>query len=395
MRKIFEWLGVQAENRGLLVTINLSFFFSGLMMVMLGAILPFIRSDYALSYTQTGLIFSFHQVGNLTAVLAAGVLPYWIGRKRSTLLLSAGATLGLTLAIVAGHPLLLMVAFAFTGIGRGTFSNICNAVNTEISSNKTAALNVLHSGYALGALISPMVVFAYVSVMGSPGWRFAVATVAFFMAVAWLLILRSELPPIPPKKEKGGSFTFLKHKSFWIPTMLLFFYLAVEVSIVGWFVVYFLDIGVLPPVLSGFVPTFHWSMVMVGRLFIASISLRVKNKNMMLVIMAFAALFSFTGLMLSATAVSSVIFLVLLGLSLAGVYPTTIASMTGENSAVSIGFTIAIATFGGILMPSIIGVLADVRGISEAIALVLVVLIVVTALAVVKIFTERQAYRQH
>jgi len=390
MHKIFVWLGVQPKNHSLLVTINLSFFFSGLMMVMLGVILPFIRDDHALSYTQTGMIFSAHQLGNLTAVLAAGVLPYIIGRKKSTLLLGAGSTIGLVLAVLAGNPFLLMVAFALTGIGRGTFANVCNSVNSEISSNKTAALNVLHSGYAMGALISPMVVFAYVSIVGSHGWRLAPATVAACLFTAWVLIFRSNLPEVPPKKEKGGSFSFLKQKSFWIPTMLLFFYLAVEMSIIGWFVLYFLDIGVLPSWLSGLVPTLHWSMVMVGRIVVATIALRIRNKNMMLITMAIAAMVSFAGLLLSASAVPSVIFLILLGLSLAGVYPTTIASMTGENSSVSIGFTIAIATAGGILMPIIIGAVADARGISEAIALLLVGLIIVTIVAIVKMVTERK-----
>ena len=229
MQKVFVWLGVKPENRSLLVTINLSFFFSGLMMVMLGVILPYIRDDHALSYTQAGMMFSTHQFGNLTAVLTAGALPYVIWRKKSTLILGAGSTLGLVLAVLAGNPFLLMIAFAMTGIGRGTFANVCNSVNAEIAGNKAAALNVLHSGYAMGALLSPMVVFVYVTIFGTPGWRLAPATVAACLATAWILIARSKLPEVPPKKEKG-ALTFLKQRNFWIPTMLLFFYLAVEVK---------------------------------------------------------------------------------------------------------------------------------------------------------------------
>jgi MFS family permease len=173
MRKLLAGLEVAPDNHGLLTAVNYAFFVSGIAAIMLGVLLPYIRAEYSLNYTQSGLMFSSHQLGNFCAVLAAGVLPYMIGRKKSTLLMGAGTALGLILIVAARDPWLLMLAFALTGVGRGTMSNICNVVIADISGNRAVALNVLHSVFATGALISPVIVFLSRWLL-SPGQSFPI-----------------------------------------------------------------------------------------------------------------------------------------------------------------------------------------------------------------------------
>jgi fucose permease len=359
------------------------------MVVMLGLILPYIRSQNNFTYTQAGLMLSFHQVGYLLAVLVAGVLPFLIGRKRSTLLLCGGAVAGLVLAIFMQNWPLLVLAFALTGVGRGTLSNTCNVTVADVAGNRAAALNLLHSAFAFGAFVSPVIIFLWGAVSGVSAWKFGAVTVAVLLSVAWTLILRSNMPGVTQKKEDDRSFVFLKRASFWIPTMLLFLYLAVESSIVGWFVLYFIDAGLLPRWLTNFVPTMFWGMMMVGRSSVAAASGRIRNKNRALLIMATATALCFAVMLFSNSAILSVIFLLGVGLSLAGIYPTTMATRRGATSSVSTGFTIAISSFGSILMPGIIGAVADRRGLSNGIALVLVVLVLMVAVACVKIVFER------
>jgi len=390
MRKILAGLEVAPDNRGLLAVINFAFFTSGIMAIMLGVLLPYIRAEYSLSYTQSGLMFSGHQLGNFCAVLAAGVLPYVLGRKKSTLLMGAGTALGLILIVAAQNPWLLMIAFILTGIGRGTMSNICNVVIADISGNRAVALNVLHSVFATGALISPVIVFLYVSAIGASGWKPAALTAASLAIIALALISRSKLPDTPAQKDKDSSRAFLKKSSFWIPTLLLLCYLAVETSIIGWFVTYFIDVGILPAVVAGFVPAMFWLMMMTGRLSVAFISKRIQNKNRMLLTMALLTTFCFIGLMLSGSPIPTVIFLLGIGLGMAGIYPTTMATMSGITSTVSVGFTVAIASLGGIFMPGIVGAVADSHGIANGIAMLLSMLIGMVALVILKIITERR-----
>ena len=391
MQTLISRLEVAPQNHGLWGVINFSFFINGIMVIMLGVLLPHIKAEHALSYTQTGIMFSFHQLGTFCAVLVAGVLPYMIGRKNSILLMLSGAAFGLTLAVLAQNWYLLILAFALTGIGRGALNNACNVMISDISGNRTAAMNVLHSCWAFGALISPVLVFLWIFSTGASGWKMAALTVALLKTIAWLFFLRANLPSLPPKKEKGASLSFLREASFWIPTMLMFCYVAAESSIIGWFVLYFINDDILPRSFAGFVPTIYWAIIAAGRIGVALISYRIRNKNRALVLMALCATGCFAGMLFSSSALVSVIFLLGIGLSMAGIYPVTMATMKGATSSVSLGFTVAISGLGGILMPGIVGAVADARGITQGIALVLAASVMMVLFAVSKVLNDRAA----
>lgn len=388
MRKFLRSLEVAPENQGLLRAIYFAFFTSGLMSIMLGTILPYIRDENALSYSQSGLMLSAHQFGNLCAVLAAGVLPYAVGRKKSTLIMGAGTALGLILMTVVHSPWPLVAAFAFTGIGRGTMSNICNVVASDVSGNKTGALNLLHAVFAIGALSSPVIVYVFTGLSGA-GWKYSAQTAAVLAISAWIFIARSKLSDTPVQKEKGGSFSFFKDASFWINTMILFCYLCAEASIIGWFVIYFEDLGILPAAVAKFTPSMLWLMIMIGRLSCAAVSWRV-NKNKLLLTLALAFAACFAGMLLSRSAVMCVIFLLGIGLSMAGIYPTTFSTLSGTSSTVVTGFVIAIASLGAIIMPGIVGAVADVHGLAGGVAMIMTALSGMVILVVVKLVRARR-----
>jgi fucose permease len=390
MRNLINKLEVNPQDYGLWSILNFAFFANGFMVIMLGVLLPYIKAEQAFNYTQTGFIFSAHQVGTFVAVLAAGSLPYIIGRKKTLLLMVAGAVVGMTLAIFVNILFLFIVAFALTGITRGVLNNACNVIIAGISGNRAASMNVLHSGWAFGALISPVVVFMWISIAGDYGWRLSSLTVAIFMAIAWLTIAGTKLPELPPKREKATSLSFLGTLSFWIPTILLFLYVAAEASIIGWYALYFIDAGTLPRGIAGLVPTIHWTMMTIGRISVAVIAIRIRNKNKALFLMVLASAISFGGMLLSNSMLLNILFLLGIGLGMAGIYPTTIATMKGATSDLSLGFTVAISGLGGILMPTIIGAIADIHGLAIGISLILVVLILMALFAGFKIINERK-----
>jgi len=387
MQKLFAMLDVKPENRMLFMALNSAFFANGITVIMLGTVLPNILTTNQLSFTQGGLMLSLHQVGNLGAVLIAGFLPFAIGRKASTLILTIFTMMGLALIILSGNFILLLVAFAMTGIGRGTVSNAANVVVADIAGNKSSALNIVHSIFAIGAFISPAIVYISIRFVN---WKIAVLAAIIISTVAWMLILRSRMPKLTNKESSARDLSFLKKAWFWVPTMLLFFYLAVETSIIGWFVSYFIEAGVLPAGMAGFVPSMVWFTMILGRVLSAILSKHTQRKNDMLLIFAIAATICFVGLMFSRSVIPCIIFLQGIGFSLAGIFPTTMATMKGVTSSVAVGFTIAIASFGGILMPGIIGAVADTFGLPNAIALLTIALIGLITTVILKIAVDKK-----
>jgi FHS family glucose/mannose:H+ symporter-like MFS transporter len=56
---------------------------NGLYAMILGSLLPLISNEYGLNNTISGALLSAHQAGNLFAGFIAGVLPIYLGRKKS------------------------------------------------------------------------------------------------------------------------------------------------------------------------------------------------------------------------------------------------------------------------------------------------------------------------
>ena len=111
MSSIAKILRVKKEDVPLMYTVYFAFFVSGMMNTLIGAILPFMKAEYNMSYVLSGAVISAHQIGNFFALLISGFLPFLIGRKKSTLTLSLGFVIGFLLMTLTGNPFFLLLAF--------------------------------------------------------------------------------------------------------------------------------------------------------------------------------------------------------------------------------------------------------------------------------------------
>ena len=353
-----------------------------------GAMLPAMQAEYSMSYALRGYVLSSHQIGNFFAVFLSGFIPYAIGRKKSTLILGSLIVLGLLLMTATGNPFILIVAFAFTGMGRGTLSNITNVVVSENTGNKAAGLNILHASFAIGAFISPFVAVFATAIE----WRIAAWIFAFLMLTALIFVGGSTLSNTPMKKVKTSSeIPFQKSFSFWLNTFIMFFYLAGEASLTGWLVTYFNDTGLMSTSLSQSMQSFLWVMILLGRLCCASLSSKM-DKSVLILAMGAMMTLCFV-LMISAQSTALVVIGLLgLGFFMSGIYPTTLSTMDSRynSSTVATGTCIATATVGGILMPIIIGEVAEVSGIRGGVATISVALAIMVILMGIKLIRSRR-----
>lgn len=383
-----SFLNIKDGNKSLVYRIYYIFLCSGAMSTLLGAMLPAMQAEYSMSYALRGYVLSSHQIGNFFAVFLSGFIPYAIGRKKSTLILGSLIVLGLLLMTATGNPFILIVAFAFTGMGRGTLSNITNVVVSENTGNKAAGLNILHASFAIGAFISPFVAVFATAIE----WRIAAWIFAFLMLTALIFVGGSTLSNTPMKKEKTSSeIPFQKSFSFWLNTFIMFFYLAGEASLTGWLVTYFNDTGLMSTSLSQSMQSFLWVMILLGRLCCASLSSKM-DKSVLILAMGAMMTLCFV-LMISAQSTALVVVGLLgLGFFMSGIYPTTLSTMDSRynSSTVATGTCIATATVGGILMPIIIGEVAEVSGIRGGVATISVALAIMVILMVIKLIRSRR-----
>ena len=175
-------------------------------------------------------------------------------------------------------------------------------------------------------------------------------------------------------EENGGSsmtkekFWFLKNTGFLLAVGALFFYMGLENSVNGWFVTYLKSTGFMSTSLATVMVSVTWIMIMIGRIVIASISKSVPPAKILAVISALQFV-SVLILVFADHTTMAVAALILLGLGMAGAFPTTTA-FTGDlmgNSPLGMSVFTGIGSLGGILTPQVIGVLADKLGFQAAI----------------------------
>jgi fucose permease len=130
-------------------------------------------------------------------------------------------------------------------------------------------------------------------------------------------------------------------------------------------ITYFKDTGYLSPSVSQLTASIQWLMMLFGRLTVAWLSTKVA-KEKLLPGMGVGIVIFFILLIVSRSTVPIMIGIIGFGFSMAGIYPTTV-SFSGniiQKYPMAWSFILTIASLGSIIMPSIIGKIAEVAGIA-------------------------------
>lgn len=353
-----------------------AFFVNGAMVLLVGAVLPYIIDEMGINYSIAGGFLSAFAIGNLLASFVNPPLAARLGRKATIVCLSALIPLMLFVITLLPPVPVIYAAFVLIGIGRGSVSIINNAVVNDNSDGKPAALNLLHMTFAVGAFLSPFLTSLYIS--AGLGWRAIVYTIVAGSGLACAGYAWMKLDYNFPKEGKQAaeasgeqaSKAFYRNPVFYMMGILLFLYLGLENCVNGWFVTYFKSMGIMSAVYATNLVSVTWVMVMLGRLLTAKLSAFIdKNKLIFAYCIATAVFF----VMLIATQNLAVITIAIAGLGFffAGIYPTTVSSVgsviKGSNTGMSM--FLAMAALGGIITPQLIGVVADSMGMVAAVLL--------------------------
>lgn len=386
-------------GRKILYACFFAFFCNGALTLMMGSAMPDLKRAYGLSDTLSGIFLSAHSIGNLVAGFISGLVPLYLGRRRSVMLLSALAFLGFLMMAVWGDPIWLFVAFVLTGVGRGGVTNFDNRTVNLLSGGSPAAANLLHASFAIGAIAAPMLFLAGKAVFG---WKAGLWIVIACGCVSLLNLSRMNLPDDRPDKadKTQSTLSFLKNPSFLILALMMFSYLCSEYAINGWLVTYLQNkealaasFGQTGDGLAGAISAYSqtmatllWGVMLAGRLFCAALSSRVSQKLMMLA--ASVGVAAFFTLMLASGSVGMVTVAVAgLGFSMAGICPMIYsdASVFTNTFPMATSALLAIGSTGAILMPAIVGATAERFGFTGGMSAILVTVALLVVCAVLNV----------
>ena len=343
-----------------------TFFFSGICTISSGVVVSLLQEEYGFAYGMTGTLLSLMSVGNLLAGLLMGMLPSALGMKRSVLLLTIGYAVGYGLMGLTGLPILLALAFFIVGIAKGSVLNTCTILVSGNSSDRTRGMNLMHSCYACGALLCPFLIAAAARV----STELAVFLLAAVGLVLWLVYV---FTPLRGGKSKSSAekeaidWSFLRSARFWLLTGLLFFQNAAEQSVNGWMVTYFKGSGIIAGTLAAYTVTVMWGATLIGRLLIAFVFPLRQPRKAMVFMAVFCTAFYFA-MMQTHSQLPAILLLFAFAFSMAGMNPTAVASAGKMTTVTSMGIMLPVASSGAILMPWVIGKVAESAGLAVGMA---------------------------
>jgi fucose permease len=347
-------------------------FIYGMIAAMLGTILPDLSDRFHLSPSQNGTIAFAQALGLIVASLGVGPLLDNEGKK-------LGLVLGLALIAIAlfalprspGYRSILLLLFLL-GVGGGIVVTAANSLVSDVSqAHRGTALNLVNLFFGLGALATPFIAANFFG----RNWVRLCYTIAALTVVTLVLQAFVKMPG-----PNGSGFVLaeaaplLGRPLLFLIGLFLFLYISCEVGIWNWLPRHLIAQGVPESQALNILSLGFALGLLTGRAAVLPILSQVPAITVTLAGSLAMAVTTF--LMLQTTRPAAAFVLVFLaGLSMAPVFPTTVAivgdafpRMTGT----AIGFVITCGWIGLAVSSRIIGVIAggDPRRLKKALLVI-------------------------
>jgi len=336
----------------------------GIVMALLGAILPELVRRLSMGLGQAGHLFLALNLAMLAASLTVGPAIDRFGFRAPMTLGPLLAAAALALIGAAGAFAQLVPAMLLLGFGGGALNATSNTLTADLHSDekrKSAALNLLGVFFGLGALLMPLLVGVSVERAGLSPLLYGTAAGCVLLALA----CAAQSYPQPKAAARGGSGGFWRLASNRVVLLfgaLLFFQSGNE-FLLGGFISTFLASGIkLSESVASFSLTSFWAAILVARLLWGRVLRAIDGRRLIVASAACAAAVS-VALAAAPSPGFAVAMVPLLGFSLAGIFPTTLGlagSRFAAQSGAVFGLLFAMALTGGMTLPWVAGQLGDI-----------------------------------
>jgi fucose permease len=341
-------------------------FVFGIVMALLGAVLPALSDRLMFSLADIGTLFLVMNAAMLVTSLFLGVAMDRFGMKTP---LAAGPSLvaaGLLLITRAADYASLLPAVVCLGIGGGALNGATNTLVADLHEDprrKNAALNLLGVFFGFGALLLPFLFGALLRVAGIGRLLQSTAVLCLLTGCA-ALALRFPAPKQPQRLPIDQMPRFLRMPVVLAMAILLFFQSGNEFLLGGYFSTFLTRATQTPAELASYLLAAYWASIMAARILLSRILLRAGA----FVVIGVSAVLAAAGSILVAVSTTMPVAaagIVLTGAALSGIFPTVLGlagARFRQHSGSVFGILFTIALSGGMLMPWLAGQLAETIG---------------------------------
>ena len=367
------------------------FFLLGVYTLMVGTMVPFLRREYGISYEMSGYLLSANSIGIITMGLVASYSAILLGLKRAYMIQHALVIIGLIVVTVSGNYVILVIGMVLMGLSSASTSNYSNQISNDISKSDSRIMNLMGVFFAVGACVTPYLVFFSSDTAGN--WRYANYIVAVAAVFGILITYRMKLGRESAQSGhvKRAGYSFFRLKKFWVMVIALFSYSSVEVAMMGWLVTYFMDGQKTSDQFASLMATIFWVSILVGRTICSVIAKYISKAKLILFLSVGTAIF--TAVFISNISLNASIAATIgLGLFMAGIYSTIIsdAGHIFSEYKLAFGFFVTMAWLGPIIMPAVVGIISERHDVLTGIRVIAVGAFVFLVVSIWNVMLDRK-----
>jgi MFS transporter, FHS family, Na+ dependent glucose transporter 1 len=262
---------------------------------------------------------------------------------------------------------LLLGVLACKGFADGLVNTGANTLLVWTHGEKVGPyMNGLHFCFGVGAFLAPMLVAQVIGVTG--GYRWAYWSLAVCATLVSLRLFTLSGHPRPAHHHDTGASTLVGARIYYplvIPAALfLFFYVGAEVAFGGWVYTYAVTLKLASTVGAAYLTAGFWLSFTLGRLL--SIPLATRFTPPQIVLTALCTCLSILAMVIIIPDSSVVLWMAALGLGfgMAPLWPTgfTLAGQSLTLTASVSGMILLGDSFGGVVLPWLVGQVMAVTG---------------------------------
>ncbi|UCE41605.1 MAG: MFS transporter [Candidatus Aminicenantes bacterium] len=384
----------RAQTLKLMSSACAGMFVFGIVMAILGAIMPSLFEKIQFNKSEAGDLFFAMNLAMLLMSLIFGPVVDRFGYKLFLILCAFLVACSLFLFILASNYTIILAAAIVLGFGGGGLNGGTNALTSDIHPEKRgSALNLLGIFFGFGALSIPFLIGVMLEHIGL---EYILVLSILVSLVPLFLFLEFSFPK--PKHGQGFPLRqishILKDPVLWLCGVLLFFQSGNEFTLGGWISTYLHEFFGFTPKVASFILAGYWAAIMGGRLMSSRIVKIWKNQTLVFL----SALVSLAAAVLIVAAPSgflAALGVVGIGLGFAAIFPTTLA-VVGESfprfSGTAFSFVFVIALLGGMTSPWLTGKIAHAASLQQGLFIPVFncSMIVILQIAIIRILKRKR-----
>jgi fucose permease len=336
------------------IVLHLVFALTGMLHVVSGALLPAIAAAESLRDNQSGMLFLCYFLGSAIGAMLC--------IRRHALLIAVGflSAAGALTMIASCSASLLWIAFLWMGISMGMpLSSVSILAGRRFGSRSAAPLTMLNFLWSGGALLGPL---AAAQLLIHHGYRTVYALLAIAALAAaiasWRWISEPRAAAEAPVVDSART------DLYWILlfAVIAFLVVGIENTSVTWMAIYAqrtLQSGVAAAAATS---SLYWGGYLASRAISSLLLMRIPAQRMLMASLV-ASTCASCGLVLLTNAWQSRAAMLLLGASLAPLFPLMLASLFARvRNAAASRWVLACSGFGGSLLPWLAGYVSNRTG---------------------------------